>query len=220
MIGDSADQMLEARVAIHTLFPTRVYQSALSGTVASRLRRTLERDAKIIRDIDEEGQTWSSSHYKGGFTSYGSLDALHQQFPPFSELEKLLDKHVMKFARLQNWNLGGGRLRMVSCWVNIMPAGASHSLHLHPLAVVSGTFYVSTPPGTSPIKFEDPRLERFMAQPPRHPKAPRSDQPFFEIQPKAGDVILFESWLRHEVPTVPLQSKRERISISFNYDWI
>lgn len=101
-----------------------------------------------------------------------------------------------------------------------MSAGATHSLHLHPLAVVSGTFYVTTPPGTSPIKFEDPRLERFMAQPPRQPGAPKWDQPFFELKPKAGDVVLFESWLRHEVPTVPLESKRERISVSFNYDWV
>ena len=32
---------------------------------------------------------------------------------------------------------------------------------------------------------------------------------------EAGNVILFESWLRHEVPTN--QAKTERISISFNY---
>lgn len=212
-------------MAIHTLFPTRIYQAPLAPTPAAqrtalKLRKVIERDAQIIRDIDEDGQSWSRSNYKGGFTSYGSMDSLHSQFPPFAELEKFLDKHVAAFSRLQNWNLGGGRLRMVTCWVNIMPAGTSHSLHLHPLAVVSGTFYVTTPPGTSPIKFEDPRLERFMAQPPRHPKAPKEDQPFFELKPRAGDVVLFESWLRHEVPTVPLESKRERISVSFNYDWV
>lgn len=215
-------------MAIHTLFPTRIYQAPLaygraapsSERDAAKLRKVIERDAHIIRDIDEDGQAWSRSNYKGGFTTYGSMDALHSQFPPFAELEKYLDKHVVRFSKLQNWNLGGGRLRMVTCWVNIMPAGANHSLHLHPLAVVSGTFYVTTPPGTSPIKFEDPRLERFMAQPPRHPKAPREDQPFFELKPKAGEVVLFESWLRHEVPTVPLESTRERISVSFNYDWV
>lgn len=216
----------ERTVASYSLFPTRIYQAPLSFVKgleprrANRLRKELERDALVIREIDEDGHIWSETNYRGGFTSYGSLDTLHAQFPPFGELEKYLDRHVLKFAKLQNWDLQGGGLKMVSCWVNIMPAGAAHSLHLHPLAVVSGTFYVSTPKGTSPIKFEDPRLDKFMAQPPRHPRAPRTEQPFFEIQPKTGDVVLFESWLRHEVPTVPLEAKQERISISFNYDWV
>ena len=34
---------------------------------------------------------------------------------------------------------------------------------------------------------------------------------------RAGRVVLFESWLRHEVP--PNQSSSERVSISFNYSW-
>lgn len=211
-------------MASYSLFPTRIYQAPLgektSRRSSERLRRELERDSQVIREIDEDGRAWSERNYVGGFTSYGSLDALHEQFPTFTELRSFLDKHVIKFAKLQNWNLQGGTLKMVSCWVNIMPAGASHSLHLHPLSVVSGTYYVKTPKGSSPIKFEDPRLERFMAQPPRHPSAPKSEQPFFELRPQAGDVVLFESWLRHEVPTVPLQTKSERISVSFNYDWL
>jgi uncharacterized protein (TIGR02466 family) len=34
---------------------------------------------------------------------------------------------------------------------------------------------------------------------------------------KSGDLLLFESWLRHEVP--PARFSGERISISFNYGW-
>jgi uncharacterized protein (TIGR02466 family) len=34
---------------------------------------------------------------------------------------------------------------------------------------------------------------------------------------RAGRLILFESWLRHEVPTNRVAA--ERISISFNYNW-
>ena len=34
---------------------------------------------------------------------------------------------------------------------------------------------------------------------------------------EAGNVVLFESWLRHEVPPNPVDA--ERISISFNYNW-
>jgi len=33
----------------------------------------------------------------------------------------------------------------------------------------------------------------------------------------AGQVVLFESWLRHEVPSHPTAA--ERVSVSFNYNW-
>lgn len=201
----------------NSFFPTFVYQSPLGPR---SIRRELLREAKIIRSVDEDGRAWSEKNYPRGFTSYGSWDKLHQTSPSFAELEKQIDRHVAAFARKQQWDLGGGALRMSSCWVNLMPSGASHSLHLHPLSVVSGTYYVATPKGSSPIKFEDPRLDRFMAQPPRHAKAVRALQPFITLEPREGDVILFESWLRHEVPPLREGLRGDRISVSFNYDWI
>jgi uncharacterized protein (TIGR02466 family) len=33
----------------------------------------------------------------------------------------------------------------------------------------------------------------------------------------AGHLVLFESWLRHEVAPNPIDE--ERISVSFNYNW-
>jgi uncharacterized protein (TIGR02466 family) len=37
------------------------------------------------------------------------------------------------------------------------------------------------------------------------------------VPAKAGQVVLFESWLRHEVPPNP--SSADRVSISFNFSW-
>ena len=221
-------------MSFQTFFPTLVYHAALSSGARSsassktathaRLLKELHRESLTIRDVDHEGQEWSKENYSSsfsqGFTSYGSWDQLHRSSPTFGELEKQIDRHVAKFARRQNWDLRGGCLQMSSCWVNVMPAGAAHSLHLHPLSVVSGTFYVAVPKGASPIKFEDPRLDRFMAQPPRSPKAPLAMQPFVALKPRQGDLILFESWLRHEVPPLKPGVRGERISVSFNYDWV
>ncbi len=104
---------------------------------------------------------------------------------------------------------------MTDCWANIMPRGVVHGLHLHPLSTISGTYYVQTPRGCAGIKFEDPRLERFMAAPPRRPDA--KHRPWVVLPAEAGHLVLFESWLRHEVAPNPL--KTERVSISFNYGW-
>ena len=106
---------------------------------------------------------------------------------------------------------------MTDCWVNMMPPGTTHGLHLHPLSFMSGTYYVQTPAGCPGIKFEDPRLDRFMAAPPRSAKASPANQSFITYPAEAGNLILFESWLRHEVPAN--QVPEERISISFKYAW-
>lgn len=202
-----------------SFFPTYIYQARLlAPRLGNALRREISRETAIIKKIDDLGIEWSEKYYAQGFTSYGSMDKLHQSSPTFSELEKAIDAHVSKFARKQNWDLDGGRLKMSTCWVNVMPAGAAHSLHLHPLSVVSGTFYVKTPRGSSPIKFEDPRMDKFMAQPPRTSSSKL--HPFASIDPREGEIILFESWLRHEVPRMCKAMKQDRVSVSFNYDWV
>jgi uncharacterized protein (TIGR02466 family) len=106
---------------------------------------------------------------------------------------------------------------MSDCWINIMPQGVTHSLHLHPNSVVSGTYYVATPRGCAGLKFEDPRMSKFMAAPPVSGEGNPRSRRYVTYPATAGNVTLFESWLRHEVPSNPL--KAERISISFNYDW-
>lgn len=203
-------------MAFESLFPTIVYQKSLGSNLAS-LNKELLRECYIYRDLDEEGLKWSKLNYVGGYTSYATINDLFDLSPTFAELRKRLDRHVSVFAKHLQMDLGHGKLEMSTCWINIMPAQVSHNLHLHPLSVISGTYYVSTPKGTSALKFEDPRMSKFMAAPPRARKAKLENQRYVSLQPKAGQFILFESWLRHEVPPNP--SKEDRVSISFNYEW-
>jgi uncharacterized protein (TIGR02466 family) len=80
---------------------------------------------------------------------------------------------------------------------------------------LSGTYYVKIPLGAGPIVFEDPRHAMMMAAPPRRSKAPREFQTYVSETPAEGTLLLWESWLRHEVPAG--RARAERISISFNY---
>jgi uncharacterized protein (TIGR02466 family) len=104
-----------------------------------------------------------------------------------------------------------------SLWINILPYGGIHTAHIHPHSIISGTTYVAMPEGTSAIKFEDPRLAMMMAAPTRRKTAREELHSFFYAKPKVGDVLLWESWLRHEVPMNMADS--DRISVSFNYNW-
>lgn len=204
---------------IHQIFPSSIYQSSLFRTSREIKVKNFEIADEIqkIAAIDDLGAQWSQENYQGGYTSYSSYNQLHRFSTTFSEIQKKIDREVKKFAQKLEMDLGSGHLQMTHFWANVMPPRVTHSMHIHPLSVISGTYYVKTPKNCSAIKFEDPRLVHFMASPPRKIEARRENQRFISIQPQAGDLILFESWMRHEVPAN--QAQEERISISFNYEW-
>jgi len=202
---------------LQTLFPTRIYTAKLTSGTADTLNARLLRECRQLAHDDLAGLAWSKTNYPGGYTSYNSVARLHRMSPTFAALEKRIDRHVRSFARTLDFDLAGRKLGMTDCWVNLMTQQVVHGLHLHPLASLSGTYYVRTPRGCSGLKFEDPRLDRFMAAPPRKSRARRENQVWVTVPAEAGKLVMFESWLRHEV--APNPSAAERVSISFNYSW-
>jgi uncharacterized protein (TIGR02466 family) len=202
---------------IRAWFPTSIYNEPLQKTGLARLNASLADECRRLRDFDAAGRRWSAKNYPGGYTSYASMNELHRFSSTFAELEKKLLRHMRAFARSLELDLRGRTVRLTDLWVNIMPPTAAHSLHLHPLSFISGTYYVVTPVGCPGLKFEDPRLSKFMAAPPKRPGARRENQVHITYPAEAGQVILFESWLRHEVAAN--RAPKERISISFNFNW-
>jgi uncharacterized protein (TIGR02466 family) len=204
-------------MSTQALFPTLLYQAALRSRGARGLNARLLRECRQLRLDDAAGRRWSARNYPGGYTSYASAHRMQRQSPTFAALARELDRHVARFVRALQMDLGGRALAMTDCWVNIMGRGGAHGLHLHPWSTVSGTYYVAAPAGAPGLKLEDPRLERFMAAPPRVRAARRVNRPWVTLRAGAGRLVLFESWLRHEV--APNPARAERVSISFNYSW-
>jgi uncharacterized protein (TIGR02466 family) len=202
---------------IHSYFSTLVYTAALQRRGTRELNARLLQECRQLRADDASGRHWSAANYPGGYTSYASAHRLQRLSPTFAELERKLERHVHAFAAAAQWELAGRPLSMTDCWVNIMPRRTAHSGHLHPLSTLSGTYYVETPGGSPGLKFEDPRLERFMAAPPHKRRVRTANKAWIIVPATAGQLILFESWLRHEV--APNAQAGERISVSFNYNW-
>lgn len=199
------------------LFATPIY-SAPCLPSKSKLLREIKDEAVLLAGKDRPGKEWSLENYQRGYTSYGSLDQLHRFSSTFHELKDRLDPHVATFVKALGLQVPAKDIRLTRMWVNLMGQGCSHPMHLHPLSIISGTFYVQTPKQGSAIRFEDPRSPLFMARP-LAKAPPRQASPLIHAHsPKPGEVVLFESWLRHDVPAHPLKEKR--ISVSFNYDWI
>ena len=202
---------------IAVLFPTQIYRACLPPKQAKSLNAQLLREIHQLQHDDRAGRRWSAQSYPGGYTSYGSANRMHQVSPTFARLERLMARHLTAFAKALEFDVEARPLVMTDCWVNVMPHRVAHTLHLHPLSSVSGTYYVRVPAGAPGLKVEDPRLSRMMAAPPRRADAAPYNRPWVTLPAQSGDLLLFESWLRHEVPAN--RSRTQRVSVSFNYSW-
>ncbi len=202
---------------ISSLFVTRLYRAELNEFGDDIDAQELENSCYVIAEDDDAGQEWCEENGYPGYTSYASLTDLPWRFPIFKAVVDALDKHVAAFAEDLEFDLDGRELKLEDIWINILPEGGMHSSHIHPHSVISGTTYVSMPDGASALKLEDPRSARMMAAPPRKKGAREELKTFVYAKPKVGDVLLWESWLRHEVPMN--MAEDERISVSFNYAW-
>ena len=198
-----------------SLFVTKLYRAALKD--AAKLNAALLPACRAIASEDEAGKHWSKERGYKGYTSYASLNDLPKRDPAFADLKRSLDEHAKAFVASLHLDLGRRKLSLDSLWINVLEPGGAHSGHIHPHSVLSGTYYVDVPPGAGALKLEDPRLPLMMAAPTRAEGAPEAERTFVTIEPKAGDVLMWESFVRHEVPMNG--GKRARVSVSFNYGW-
>lgn len=87
-------------------------------------------------------------------------------------------------------------------WAAVLYSGEGHMSHVHPSSVLSGVYYSHVPPGAGALFLEDPRGPR----PPFNGRVP--------VVPREGDLVLWPSWLQHQV--IPGSFEGARVSWSFN----
>jgi uncharacterized protein (TIGR02466 family) len=198
-------------MAIRSLFATLLYEREIAdGELLSALAQSI----RAIAADDRAGRRWSKKHGYAGYTSYASLNDLPKRDPDFRELARRLTVHARTFAELSAFD-SERKPKLDSLWVNLLRGGGHHAAHIHPHSIISGTFYVEAPAGSGAIRFEDPRLPLMMAAPTRRELAPEELRPFVKVEPRGGLLLMWESWLRHDV--LPGTGRGERLSISFNF---
>ncbi len=189
------------------LFATPLYEADLDLDLDE-----LAHSIHSLAEDDGAGRRWAKEHGYKGYTSYASLNDLPRRDPVFADLAKALTRHAAAFARDLAWDV---KPKLDSLWVNKLKRGGHHSAHIHPHSILSGTLYVEVPDGAGAIRFEDPRLPMMMAAPIRRPDAPEPLLPFVTVHPRPAQLLLWESWLRHEV--LPGTGRADRLSVSFNF---
>jgi uncharacterized protein (TIGR02466 family) len=103
----------------------------------------------------------------------------------------------------------------ITAWATLSRAGAYHAPHSHPDSAWSGVYYVDggaenpDQPLSGMLEFLDPRAGAEAVSAPGDPYG----EPF-RVQPQAGLLVVFPSWLYHWVH--PYAGETPRIAISFN----
>ncbi|HEX8192158.1 MAG TPA: putative 2OG-Fe(II) oxygenase [Allosphingosinicella sp.] len=92
-----------------------------------------------------------------------------------------------------------------NAWALIFGSGGRQRIHHHPGAWLTGVYYVSAATRSGGAIRIGPLPERLGIDPP---------WPVSEVQPEAGTLILFPSYVPHE--TVPPGDGNERISVAFD----
>ena len=128
----------------------------------------------------------------------------------YSHLASIFRTAMIQYLQECHQNAAAEALRIrpdyeqnMHIWSSVHANGSFHSAHHHQDASISGILYITTPPGSGAVVFNDPR-----GQLPPFGKS-------LQIVPKVGELIMFPSWLVHSV--LPTMSTQSRISVSFNY---
>jgi len=101
-------------------------------------------------------------------------------------------------------------------WAVVNGPGSSNRLHNHPFNYLSGVFYLQVPEDSGSLIFHDPRPQSEVLSPPKKQGENLHTAHRVTWEPKQNDLLVFPSWLQHEVEIN--NSQEERIVISFNIE--
>lgn len=206
--------MNQVNVELRSYFATPVAVVQLPD--AAELNAEI-RDTVLLREQEEEGVQhsnlggWQSDL---GFENWGGASGKRMLEAATALATKMTANRAGKAVKIP-WK--------VVAWANVNRRGHGNEFHTHPGCFWSGTYYVDD----GGIGADRDLDGAFEMQDPRG-VAPAMYAPLLGfstpgglsvgaselIYPKAGEMILFPSWLQHAVR--PYQGDQTRISIAFN----
>ena len=208
------------------LWPTTLLARHLPGAEPAnaalmQLLLQLESGYNANADQTKDGAETASTNLRPDLTSsYLQQDLLSVEHPAIHWLASCINKTVADYVRNSGVDIDVSW--QIQAWPNINRLGDYHNLHNHPHSYLSGTYYVHLPdvnkqqagsrsdldPGA--ISFFDPRGQANMTA----IKGDGQIDPEHRVQPVAGQILLWPSFLHHFVH--PNLSSEHRISVSFN----
>lgn len=180
----------------HDIFPVPIW-----GYVMNSEKYHAYDYISTILKMREQTSTVVKSNQGG----WQSQDTLHE-VPVFREFLNIINATCNR--AVLELNPDSPTLRVTEMWANVNTTGSYNHHHTHS-GVLSGVFYLQVPENSGRLMLVNPSI--------------RSDGHFirvpnYSVTPTNLACILFPSWLEHYVE--PNRSDKERISISFNTNFV
>jgi uncharacterized protein (TIGR02466 family) len=146
---------------------------------------------------------------RGGWQS-NFIDDLPQVQPLIEQINQRLEqlRDDVKF-------IDQAFLRVESMWININHPYSYNSNHIHPNSYISGVYYVKVPENSGNLVLRHPSNLISIFTPSDVIKQFNTmNSSKWNIIPNDGDLVMFPSWIEHEV--TQNISGEDRISFAFN----
>ena len=188
------------------IFPISIHSITVNDF--HEVKNTLVEDCYNWRKNDPSGR--QVSNQAGGWQSeYQSLRNMN----PI--LDSTISTSLMNYLPIRKnilFSVGG--------WLNINPPGAYNRIHCHPNCHLSGVFWIKSPDKSGDIIFEHPNtfssFVENLSYSPKFKLANNTDH-MYSCEPVEGKMIIFPSYLNHEVSIN--ESDEDRISYAFNVNF-
>ena len=193
---------------VYELFPDPIFHCKLENY--KQINKELLNYILELQKKDKKGNNRSN---RGGWHS-PNFDIVNPG-PPINFINSFKDflKHIIEDEI--GWEYVPNKQRVVAMWAIINKKNSYNVKHNHQNCYLSSAYYIKKPENSGDITFYDPKESKTY----RFPEVEKHTNYSAEsvtIKPEEGDLLIFPSYLYHDVG-VNL-SDEERIVVSFNID--
>jgi uncharacterized protein (TIGR02466 family) len=182
------------------LFPTRIWQAHLPAFAAQ-----LPGWIQLVLSMRAANPAPAGRTVRRG---WNSTDMQVLERSEFAALHKAIRTACSQALE----EMGQGKIPFsLQSWINMHDRGGFNFLHMHEGSLLSGSFYLSVPPGSGQFVFRDPRPGVLNGGIKGGVPNGHAD---VHLTPSPGLMVLFPCWMEHYVE--PHEGDEPRITIAFN----
>jgi uncharacterized protein (TIGR02466 family) len=182
------------------IFPSRIWQAHLPALVPY-----LEGWTKTVQAMRAASPKPAGRTVRQGWNSEDMAVLARPEFSPLHQAVR-----AACGAALSEMGQGDAAFSLQS-WINMHDRGGFNFLHMHEGSLLSGSFYISAPPGSGQFVFRDPRPGVINGSIKGGVPNGHAD---VHLTPSSGLLVLFPCWMEHYVE--PHDSGEPRITLAFN----
>jgi uncharacterized protein (TIGR02466 family) len=183
-------RLIVVSLGIEALFPTPLWMTEWDQ--AAQCNPVLRRVIENLMVEQEDDRLKRKSNRRGWKGPSSRLDCDPWTSDAWSPLIEFLYSAVREIL------VDDRKFFLATPGLNVHGEGGVNMAHVHPGCILSGVYYIACPSGSGDLAFNDPRVQCAYAMHYRYFKHDLGGSQV-RVSPGEGALLLFPSWLEHQV---------------------